>query len=63
MYTVYAAKLYTAQTNAIANNAAGVCCICLYETDAYSIYTDNSCSIDIAVSGNCNSKADAKARR
>lgn len=25
MYRVYAVKLYTTQTNAIANNAAGVC--------------------------------------
>lgn len=31
MYTVYAAKLYTAQTNAITNNAAGAGA-CLYLT-------------------------------
>jgi len=59
MYTVYAAKLYTAQTNAITNNAAGAR---LYLT--HIVATGNSCSIDIAaVPSNCSSKADAKARQ
>lgn len=59
MYTVYAAKLYTAQTNAITNNAAGAR---LYLT--HIVATGNSCSIDIAaVPSNWSSKADAKARQ